>query len=202
MLSAEQLMSLEKIRLEEESKTLQKEDIAQLVDWLTLKADSIRYPAFLLLQHRSRSQDDVYPHWDAFREKLGSENSYQRSIGLMLLAANARWDAEGRLDHTIDEYLKLLGDEKPITARQCVQALAEIVPYRPDLCGKIAVALLSVNLAAVKETMRRPLLLDILNILLLIRTSYNTDEIEGYILTALSGELLNKKEKKELEARL
>ena len=58
--------------------------IPQLVEWLSLKDDDIRYQAFLLLQNRSIFFNDVYPFFDTFCEKLKSDNSYQRSIGLML----------------------------------------------------------------------------------------------------------------------
>ena len=46
----------------------------------------------LLLQGRSLEFEDVYPYWDVLVEKLGSANSYQRSLRLMLIAENVRWD--------------------------------------------------------------------------------------------------------------
>ena len=52
---------------------------------------------------------------------------------------------------------------------------------------------------AVKETMRKSILLDILNVLLIIRKDHSTDEIESFILKALSGEILDKKSKKQIE---
>ena len=48
---------------------------------------------------------------------------------------------------------------------------------------------------AVKETMRKSILLDIINVLLKIRKSYNSDEVESFISDALSGEILDKKSK-------
>jgi len=155
--------------LPEASKKLNKEEIPQLVEWLTLKEDSIRYQAFLLLQNRSVFFADVYPFWDTFRNKLKSDNSYQRSIGLMLIAENVKWDEENRIGDTIDEYLSLLKDEKPITIRQCIQALGKIASAKLDLHDKIASRLISFDIMAVKETMRKSILLDILNVLLIIR---------------------------------
>ena len=55
---------------------------------------------------------------------------------------------------------------------------------------------------AVKETMRKSILLDILNVLLIIRKELKTDEVENFILNALSGEILDKKSKKQIEALL
>jgi len=202
MISIESIMSIDKNDIPEASKIVIKDDIPQLVDWLSLKDNNIRYQALLLLQHRSGFFDDVYTYWDTFRDKLKSDNSYQRSIGLMLIAENAKWDAENRIEDIIDEYLELLNDEKPITIRQCIQSLGKIVPYKPGLNKKIAGRLILFNLMAIKETMRKSILLDILNVLIIIRKKHKTDEIESFILDALLGEILDKKSKKQIEALL
>ena len=199
MVTAESIQSIDKNNLEDVSKTLSSEDISQLVEWLSLKDDTTRYPAFLLLQSRSRLFDDVYPYWDTFQGKLKRNNSYQRSIGLMLIAENVKWDSESRMETAIDDYLDLLNDEKPITVRQCIQSFGKIVPYKPGLIKKITGELIAINLMAIKETMRKSILLDILNILLIIRKNHNTDEIEAYIINALTGEILDNKTKKQIE---
>ena len=117
MITIESMMAIHKDTLQEASKKLCKDDISLLVKWLSLKDDNIRYQAFLLLQNRSEFIDDVYPYWDTFRDKLKTNNSYQRSIGLMLIAENVKWDSGNQMEDTIDEYLELLKDEKPITIR-------------------------------------------------------------------------------------
>lgn len=202
MIDYERIMSISKSDLPEASKALSKDDIPQLVEWLSSKDDSIRYQAFLLLQNRSAFIDDVYPFWDTFRKKLKSKNSYQRSIGLMLIAENARWDTENRMEKTIDEYLALLNDEKPITIRQCIQWLGKIISAKPGLNDMIAIRLFSFDIMAVKETMRKSIMLDILNVLLIIRKEHKTAEIESFILNVLSGGILDKKSKKQIEALL
>lgn len=101
MITLEKITSIPKRDLPDVSKQLDKDDIPQLVEWLSLKDDNIRYRAFLLLQSREAFFNDVYPFWDTFRKKLGSDNSYQRSIGLMLIAENARWDTENRTKETV-----------------------------------------------------------------------------------------------------
>ena len=196
------ILSISKSDLSEASKALSKDDIPQLVEWLSLKDDNIRYQAFLLLQNRSSFFDDVYPYWDTLKSKLKSENSYQRSIGVMLIADNIKWDTENRIDDTIDDCLQLLNDEKPITIRQCIQSLGRIASYRPDLNDQIASRLVGFHLMDMKETMRKSLLLDILNVLLVVRKVRRTDEAESFILNALSGEILDKKSKKQIEALL
>jgi hypothetical protein len=200
MITIESIMAIGEDRIEESSISLSKEDISQLVEWLSLKDDKVRYRAFLLLQSRSINTEDVYPYWDVFQSKLKSENSYQRSIGLMLIAENAKWDKDKKIEKVIDEYLELLNDEKPITIRQCIQSLQKIVPYAVNLNQKIASKLISIDLTAIKETMRKSILLDILNTLLVIRKELKTDEIEQYMLDALAGGVLDKKIKKQIEA--
>ncbi|HHV42401.1 MAG TPA: hypothetical protein GXX72_06120 [Clostridiaceae bacterium] len=195
-------MPISKSDLQESSKTLNKEDIPQLIEWLTSKDDSIRYQAFLLLQNRSLFFADVYPYWDTLRNKLKSDNSYQRSIGLMLIAENTKWDTENRMECIIDDYLTLLNDKKPITIRQCIQSLGTIAMAKPGLQDRIASRLINLDISAVKETMRKSILLDILNVLLIIKKSHKTDEIESYILNALSGEILDKKSKNQIGALL
>ena len=202
MITIERMMSIGKDELEEASKSIDKSDLSQLVEWLSEKDDKIRYSALLLLQYRSFSSNDVYPFWDVFQSKLTSENSYQRSIGLMLIAENAKWDMENKLDTAMDAFLVHLNDEKPITVRQCIQALCKIIPYKGHLHFKIANALMSIQLANVNDTMRKSTLLDILNVLVMIRKQQRTDEIECYIFNALSGGILDKKAKGQIEAML
>jgi len=169
---------LPKNELPAASKALLPEDIPQLVTWLSSKDDDIRYQALLLLQNRSAYFDDVYPYWNTFRNKLTSDNSYQRSIGLMLIAENAKWDSENRMERTIDQYLLSLHDPKPITVRQCIQSLGKIASAKPELGEKIASSLMSLDLAEVKETMRNSILVDILKVLLAIRRQDSADAID------------------------
>ncbi|MGE5496244.1 MAG: hypothetical protein ACM3S4_13190 [Burkholderiales bacterium] len=200
-MTLEDLMQADKDGIAESAKMLSLGDIADLVAWLSEKNDAIRYPSLLLLESRSRIAGDVYPYRETFREKLKSDNSFQRSIGAILIAANARWD-DGWLDDVIGEYLELLNDEKPITVRQCVQRLKEIVPYKPKLHGVIAEKLLSLDLGSVRETMRKLVLTDILEVFAMIRKVKTSDAVESYIMDAMTGGLLDKKAKKHLEELL
>jgi hypothetical protein len=72
------------------SKTLTANDIHFLIEELNEKDDKLRYNAFLLLQSHSRLFPSVYEYWSELEKKLDSENSYQRSLGIMLIAEK-RW---------------------------------------------------------------------------------------------------------------
>ena len=196
------LLAIEKEQLFEVARTMNISELPQLVAYLSEKDDNIRYRAFLLLQYRSRIQADVYPFWSSFLSKLSSDNSYQRSIGIMLLAENARWDAENRMDNVLNAYLNLLTNEKPITVRQCIQSLGIIAACKPKLAETIAKRLMSFDLAKVKETMRKSIFLDIVHVLVEIRKTHKTDDIDCFLFDALAGEVLDRKSKKEIEACL
>lgn len=197
-----QLLMIQKEKIPQTAAKLDNGNIKDLVDLLTQKDDKIRYQAFLLLQSRSQEFDDVYPYFDVFSRKLKSDNSYQRSLGLMMIAENVRWDKQNRFDDMIDDYLNLFNDEKPITVRQCIQGLNKIVPYKKHLNQKIADSLMDIRLDGIKETMRKVILVDILNVLLLIRKEQKSDKIEEYISKAFSGGILDKKSKKQIEELL
>jgi len=112
------------------------------------------YACFLRLKAESEVGDSVYRFWDEFAGMIGSENSYVRTRGLLLIAANARWDAEHKLDLVLDRYLEHVGDEKPITARQCIQALKSIVAARRDLVPQIKRTLENADTARYNANMR------------------------------------------------
>ena len=119
---------------------------------------------------------------------------------MITLAENARWDRENRLDSIIDDYLLILKDEKPITVRQCIQSLSKILPYKRHLHGKIADKLMTLDLAAVKETMRKSTLMDILGVLAEMRKYGTSEELDSFMFSALNSGLLDKKAVKQVEA--
>lgn len=122
MMLSESLLSIRKEDLPEVAKAIDSSELSDLVDLLFEKDDKIRYQAFLLLQYRSQFLGDVYPFWGTFRTKLNDANSYQRSIGIMLIAENAKWDVENKMADSLDYCTELLKDDKPITIRQSIQA--------------------------------------------------------------------------------
>lgn len=201
-MTLKELMTIDKDKIPEAAKVLSSDVLPELVALLNEKDDKLRYPALLLLQSRSDCADDVYPFFDVFADKLNSDNSYQRSIGLMLMARNAKWDTLGKLDAAMDNYLNCVHDEKPITVRQCVQALLHVVPYKKNLHDKIALALMNIDIAALRPTMRKLVLWDILQVLLQIRQHHPVNIIDTYIFDALSGGILDDKSKKQIEKTL
>lgn len=122
---------------------MQKEykEIEKLVSDLHQQDSRKAYESFKILKQKSREDALVYLFLDDFIELMEHENSYFRSRGLQLIAANARWDEDNRIDEVIDEYLIHIMDEKPITARQCIQALPEIAQFKEEIKADIVKAL-------------------------------------------------------------
>ena len=90
---------------------------------LSHKDNKVAYTALKKLQAESENSPAVYPFMDRLGEMLDSGNSYLRTRALTLLAYNARWDTDYKIDEVIDRYLTHITDPKPITARQCIQLL-------------------------------------------------------------------------------
>ena len=127
------------------------------------------YEALKELQRASEETDGVYAYMDRLGEMLKSDNSYIRTRGLTLIAYNARWDKNFKIDEIIDEYLKHIVDVKPITARQCIKLLPIIAREKPELKMDILTALQKADISRYKDSMRGLVYQDILNSLKVIQ---------------------------------
>ena len=95
-----------------------------------------------------------YAYFDDVAPLLGHPKSLVRNRALHILAANARWDEENRFDAVIDDFLAHITDEKPITARQCIKALAQVGRAKPQYIPQILSALRSADLSQYRDSMR------------------------------------------------
>ena len=103
---------------------------------------------------QSQQSDEWYGYFDDFAALLDHPKSLVRNRGLHLLAANVQWDDANRFDLILPVFLQHITDEKPITARQCVKALAQIGAAKPRYIPKILESLDSADLSKYKESMR------------------------------------------------
>jgi len=102
----------------------------------------------------SRKSDCWYPFFNAFAELLRHKNALVRNRALAILSANARWDCENQLDALLDELLLHVTDEKPVTARKCIQVLPEIAAANHNLVPRIRSALETADLSGYRDSMR------------------------------------------------
>ncbi|SNR91760.1 hypothetical protein SAMN05446037_1001409 [Anaerovirgula multivorans] len=129
-------------------------EIAKLVEDLSNKDNKYAYKCLKQLEEESQMSNSVYLYFDDFVNMLDSPNSYIRTRGMILIAANAKWDKDYKIDEIINKYLKHIMDDKPITARQCIKALPTIAKYKLDLVNCICTALRKADAEIYKNSMQ------------------------------------------------
>lgn len=129
-------------------------NIAETFELLFDKNNNTAYKSLKELQRKSEETDCVYPYMDRLSDMLDSDNSYIRTRGLILLAYNAKWDKDYKIDEVIDKYLKHITDVKPITARQCIKLLPIIAKYKPELKNDILSALHKADASVYDDSMQ------------------------------------------------
>lgn len=129
-------------------------NIAETFELLFDKNNNVAYKALLELQKVSEETNQLYPYMDRLCDMLDDDNSYIRTRGLILLAYNARWDVDYKIDEIIDTYLKHITDVKPITARQCIKVLPLLARYKQELKDDILLALRNANVSFYDSSMQ------------------------------------------------
>lgn len=114
------------------------------------------------IAEESEMSDAWYSCFDCFSALLQHKNSLVRNRAIAILAANARWDREGKFDALLDEFLSHVTDVKPITARQCAAALPKIAEAKPELIPRIRTALEQADLSGYPDSMQPLILKDIM----------------------------------------
>ena len=125
-----------------------------IIDMLTTKDDKAACALAAQITAESRESDSWYAHFDDFAALLDHPKSLVRNRALTILAANARWDEKNRFEALLPRFLAHITDEKPITARQCVKALAQIGQAQPRYIPLILSALRKADLSKYKDSMR------------------------------------------------
>lgn len=136
-------------------------DFNACIACLTGKDAKATYALAQQITAESRASDVWYPHFNNFAALLRHKNSLVRNRAISILAANARWDKDGKFDLLLDEFLSHVTDVKPITARQCVAALPEIAEAKPNLILRIRAALEQADLSGYPDSMQPLILKDI-----------------------------------------
>ena len=102
-------------------------NIKDKINNLSSTDNDIRLDALQTVLKLTESRVDwVYEVWDELIGKLDNENSYQRSIGIMVLCNLAKSDTENRLQASLDFILAHTKDDKFITSRQCIQNIWKV----------------------------------------------------------------------------
>ena len=121
---------------------------------LTAKDDKYACAIADKIISESQDTDEWYKYFDAFASLLNHPKSLVRNRVLYILAANAQWDDENRFDAILEDYLAHITDEKPITARQCIKALAQVGMAKPQYIPRILSCFHDADLSKYKDSMR------------------------------------------------
>lgn len=125
----------------------------EIIAKLTDKDDKAACAFFQTLAAESAASDKYLEMIPSFAGLLTHKSSYARTRGFGLIAAQARWASDGQIAAVFDQMIPLLQDPKPITVRQCLAALHEVVLYRPELTERIRVAVEAIDLTQYKDSM-------------------------------------------------
>ena len=126
----------------------------QIIANLTSKNDKFACTFADKIISESLETDAWYEYFFAFAVLLKHPKSLVRNRALYILAANAQWDVENRFDSVLPDFLAHITDEKPITARQCIKALAQVGQAKPQYIPRIMSALHKADLSKYKASMR------------------------------------------------
>lgn len=112
--------------------------VKKCIENLESTDDKIRQEALQTILQLTEGQVDwVYEVWDELLAKLDHENSYQRSIAIMVLCNLAKSDREHRLNVSVDRLLAHTQDDKFITSRQCLQNIWKVATTNKQIREKI-----------------------------------------------------------------
>ena len=123
-----------------------KKVIAELLDGLKSKDETVRYNCYKVLMQIGKNQGKVlYPSWDYFVELLHSENSYHKMSAVHLLTNLVKVDKEDKFQEIFDSYYNLLDDRSVIVAIYVAQNSAQIIKAKPQLENRITDILLNID---------------------------------------------------------
>lgn len=125
-----------------------------ITEKLTVKNDKYAYALADKIISESQVTDEWYEYFDEFAALLDHPKSLVRNRAIYILAANARWDAENRFDRILSGFLQHITDERPVTARQCVKALAQVGLAKPQYIPRILSCFHEADLSKYKDSVR------------------------------------------------
>ena len=144
---------------------------------LTFKDDKYACAFAEKIISESQKTEEWYEYFDEFASLLDYPKSLVRNRVLHILAANAQWDEENRFDDVISDYLTHITDEKPITARQCVKALAQVGLAKPQYIPRVLFCLQSADLSKYKDSMRPLIEKDIAETKRILTANISTEKL-------------------------
>lgn len=120
---------------------------------LTDKDDKAAYEYAKKINIESAKSDKYLCMISMFADMLQDKSSFVRARFFILICAQARWANEGQIESVFDQMKVLLNDPKPTVVRQCLNAMHELVLYRPGMSDAVKEALLNIDISQYKDSM-------------------------------------------------
>ena len=117
------------------------------------KNNDVAYATAKRIAAESEFSDKYYRYIPEFVELLDHKKSYVRIRALILCCSQARWDNEGIIAKYFPQMLHIIHDEKPTVVRQSLNALKEVVVFRPELSEAILAELGKMEISKYKDSM-------------------------------------------------
>ena len=132
-----------------------------IINEKTDKDDKKAYARTKAIAAASEFSPEYYSCLESFASLLNDKKSYIRTRAFILCCSLARWDDGGKLKQLLPELMVLFHDTKPTVARQCLNAVKEIVVFRPELSKTIDAELEQIDLSGYKDSMANLIRADI-----------------------------------------
>ena len=126
-----------------------KEIIKKLID----KDDKQAYEYAKKIGIESAKTDKYLDMIPDFTEMLQNKNSFIRTRFFILICNQARWANDGQIKDVYKQMGPLLNDSKPTVVRQCLNALREVVLFRPEMRNDIRKTIAKIDLNTYKDSM-------------------------------------------------
>ncbi|EQF24979.1 hypothetical protein QEW_2220 [Clostridioides difficile CD160] len=130
------------------------ENINLLINKLYSKNHNEAYKTFLFLENESLKSNITYCFFDSFLEMTDDRSSYIRSRGLLLIAANAQWDIDNKIEMNINCILSHIVDKKPSVSRMFIKSLPKITKYKKNLIHRIQMELSNADTSIYNNNMK------------------------------------------------
>jgi len=120
--------------------------LSEVMVGITSDKPQIKYQSCNILMILSQENPKtLYPKWDHFVNLLKSENTFMKSIGIIIISHLTEVDAKSRFDKIFNKFYGLLNDESMITAANLAAVSGRIARAKPELQNKITNRLLGID---------------------------------------------------------
>lgn len=134
-----------------------KEVIEKLLD----KDDKSAYEYAKKISIESAKSDKYLSLIPTFANMLDDKSSFVRTRFFVLICNQARWASDKQIEKAFEKMRPLLYDDKPTVVRQCLNALHEVVLFRPEMSDLVNEAIQEIDLTKYKDSMSQIIKKDI-----------------------------------------